>query len=73
MPCIPITNKRRRVVGFLCVGNEPVPVEHSGRIYLFEWTAASGYCAVNKDGSERLSRVPNVVWDKVSKLPRGDA
>ncbi len=73
MPCVPLIEtsrdgKRRHRVGFLCVGNDPVAVKHRGRTYLFEWTAASGWMAVNKNGSERLSRVPNVVWDKVSEL-----
>ena len=52
--------------GFLCVGNEPVSVDG----YLFEWTAACGWVAVNKDGSERLSPVPKHIWDKVERLPR---
>lgn len=64
MPCI------RMKDGWLCVGNDPVTVEHGGKAYLFEWTAACGWVAVNKDRSERLSPVPGAVWDKVDKLPR---
>lgn len=64
MPCIPIlsANKRTRV-GFVCVGNDPVAVQHNGRTYQFEWTAASGWIAVNKDGSQRLAAVPDGAWD----------
>lgn len=57
MPCIPLPN------GFLCVGNEPLSIEYRGKVYLFEWTAASGWCPVNLDGSGRLTRVPNGAWD----------
>lgn len=66
MPCYRIPG------GYLCVGNEPVEIKHNGRAYLFEWTSASGWVAVNKDGSERLSRVPKAVSDKVDKLERPD-
>ena len=65
MPCIPIIEGRRRV-GFLCVGNEPVQIKYSGKTFYFEWTAASGWLAVNRDGSERLTRVPNGVWDALA-------
>ncbi len=77
MPCLPIietsrSGKKRRV-GFLCVGSEPVAVEYRRRTYLLEWTAASGYCPVNRDGTGRESPPPKAVWDLVDKLPRGDA
>lgn len=64
MPCIPLKN------GFVCVGNEPVAVKHNGRTYYVEWTAASGWVPVNRDGSERLSPLPKAVWDRVKMLPR---
>ena len=60
MPCIRISN------GFLCLANEPVTV---GK-YQFEWTASSGWVPVNKDGSGRLSPVPDRVWAEVEKLAR---
>ena len=66
MPCIPLFNRRDKRIGFLCVGNEPIKV---GK-YLFEWTESSGWVAVNKDGSERLSHVPKHIWNKVDELPR---
>lgn len=67
MPCIPIPN------GFLCVGNEPVAVTYRGKQYLFEWTAWCGWIPLNKDGSERLSRVPNAVWNLLPKHGGHDA
>ena len=63
MPCIPLKD------GFLCIGNDPVAVEHLGRTYYVEWTAC-GWVPVNQDGSERLTPLPKAVWDKVEKLPR---
>ncbi len=68
MPCIPF--KQGDSHGILCIGNEPVEINHIPKSYLFEWTEACGWLAVNKDGSERLSKVPDAVWDKVSKLPK---
>ncbi len=77
MPCQRITETSRsgkpHCVGFLCIGNGPVAVEYRRRTYLLEWTSASGYCAINRDGSGRLSRVPKAVRDLVDKLPRGNA
>jgi len=70
MPCKPIFDSTGKRIGFLCVGNEPVEIKHNGKSYLFEWTEASGWCAVNKDGGERLSPVPDAVWGIVVKLPR---
>ena len=66
MPCIPIKD------GFLCVGNEPVQVEHNGRTYRFEWSAGCGWLPCNRDGGQRLSPVPKVVWEKLeAKYPEG--
>ena len=73
MPCLPIIDRRKSgkcCVGYLCIGNEPVEIQHNGKKYLFEWTAASGWIAVNKDGSERLSRTPNTVWEMLAKVER---
>ena len=50
---------------FLCVGNEPVAITYRGRVYRFEWTESSGWIAVNKDGSERLSAVPAGAWKAI--------
>ncbi|KKM88750.1 hypothetical protein LCGC14_1255580 [marine sediment metagenome] len=58
MPCTPIKD------GILCTGNRPFSIKHKGKIFSFEWTAASGWCPVNSDGSERLSPVPAGAWDK---------
>jgi hypothetical protein len=69
MPCRSLFDRGKRV-GFVCMGNEPVEITHHGKRYLFEWTAASGWVAVNKDGSERLSRVPKAVADKISRHER---
>lgn len=63
MTCIRIGKR-----DFLCVGNEPVSVKFNGTAYLFEWTAASGWMPVNKDGSERLSPVPKGAWDEIEKI-----
>ena len=52
MPCIPIKD------GTVCVPNEPLSIVFQRRTYRFEWTAASGWCLVNADGSERLKDVP---------------
>ena len=74
MPCLPLTvpasgGKRRRV-GFLCVGNEPIEIKHNRRTYLFEWHAWCGWLPVNRDGSQRLSRVPGAVWVKLARVER---
>jgi len=73
MPCLPVTerckNGKHRQIGFLCVGNEPIKIQHNGKTYLFEW-GGCGWMPVNKDGSERLSRVPNAVWDKLAQVER---
>ncbi len=61
MPCISIPH------GFLCLGNEPVVVAHGTREYLFEWTEACGWLPVNRDRSERISPVPDVVWEKLER------
>jgi hypothetical protein len=61
MPCVPLLDRGRRV-GILCMGNEPVEITHQGKRYLFEWTGASGWVAVNQDGTERLSPVPSAVY-----------
>lgn len=63
MPCIRIGKGRHR--GILCFGNDPIAFRHNGQTFRFEWTEASGWCAVNKDGSGRLSPVPDVVWDRL--------
>lgn len=63
MPC-----QRLPDGGFLCIGNEPVSVEYRGKTYRFEWTAASGWCPVNKDSSGRSSPVPLGVWDEFEKM-----
>ncbi len=63
MPCIPIEN------GILCTGNEPLSVKYKKVRYLFEWTAASGWCPVNLDGSQRLRPVPSAAWDKFLNSP----
>ena len=68
MPCIPIKTGRR--TGFVCLGNEPVEVHYKGCCYRFEWTAASGWVPVNRDGSRRISAVPKAAWSKVEKMPR---
>ena len=59
--------------GFLTLGGPDVAIEHNGRQYHFEWTESSGWVPVNQDGSERRSRVPNAVWEKLSAVqrPRG--
>ena len=65
MPCVEIREKGNRR-GFICFRNEPVrlthPSKYNRRVYYFEWTPASGWMPVNRDGSERLSPVPNGVW-----------
>lgn len=58
MPCTPIKD------GILCTGNKPLSITFKGNLFSFEWTAASGWCPVNPDGSGRLSPVPNGAWDK---------
>ena len=63
MPCIPFREHGR--TSFVCIGNEPVAITYRGRVYRFEWTAASGWIAVNKDGSERLSPVPAGAWTEL--------
>ena len=55
-----------KLVGFLCMGNEPVQV--AGQ--LFEWTAWGGWCPVNQDGSERLALVPAHVWAAIEAIER---
>ena len=63
MPCIRIGKGHDR--GIVCFGNEPIAFKHNGQTFCFEWTAASGWCPMNKDGTQRLSRVPMAVWDKL--------
>lgn len=58
MPCTPIKD------GILCTGNKPLTIKFKGKLFSFEWTAASGWCPVNQDGSGRLQPVPNGAWDK---------
>jgi hypothetical protein len=70
MPCVPILNHRNRRIGFACVCNDPIEIRHRGRTYRFEWTEASGWMAVNRDGSQRLSPVPLAVYRRLDKLPR---
>lgn len=76
MPCLPMLERTstgtHRRVGFLCVGNEPVAVEHNGRTYRFEWTAWCGWMPVNLDGNERLSPVPVGAWDAIGRVERPD-
>lgn len=57
MPCYRIPN------GIVCMGNEPVRVEYKGRSYYFEWHSYFGWMSCTKDGDERLSGVPEAVWD----------
>lgn len=76
MPCLPLSvptgkGKRRRI-GFVCIGNEPVEVEFAGRKYRFEWTAASGWVPVNLDGSGRLSGVPSGAWRAIERVKQPD-
>ena len=74
MPCLPLVDRHKngklRRIGILCVGNEPIEIKHKGKVYLFEWSAGCGWMACNKDGSQRLSRVPNAVWKKLGKVER---
>ncbi len=49
MPCLSIRD------GFVCIGNEPIEIQHKEKVYLFEWTGGCGWMPINKDGSERLS------------------
>jgi hypothetical protein len=65
---VPAGNGKRRRVGFVCVGREPIEINHGGRTYLFEWTGGCGWMPVNRDGSERLSRVPNAVWEALERV-----
>ena len=58
MPCASIKD------GILCTGNKPLSIRYKKVIYSFEWTAASGWCPVNLDGSGRLTSVPNAAWDQ---------
>ena len=58
MPCTPIKD------GILCTGNRPLSITFRKKLYSFEWTAASGWCPVNQDSSERRQPVPNGAWDK---------
>ena len=58
MPCTSIKG------GILCTGNIPLSIKFRGKLFSFEWTAASGWCPVNLDGSERLQPVPRGAWDK---------
>ena len=58
MPCIPIED------GILCTANRPLSIRFKKKLYSFEWTAASGWCPVNQDGTQRLQPVPNGAWDK---------
>jgi len=67
MPCLPILGKFREKVGFICIGNAPVEIKHKDRTYRFEWTGGSGWIPVNKNGTLRLSPVPQAVWDKLEK------
>ena len=59
MTCIHVPN------GIMCVGNKPVEIQHAGKSFYFEWTAFGGWVPVNKDGTERRTRVPKAVWDQV--------
>ena len=63
MPCTPIKD------GILCTGNRPLSITFRKKLYSFEWTAASGWCPVNQDGSGRLQPVPNGAWDKFLGSP----
>ncbi len=67
MPCFPIGKPGQCIGGFICCGNEPVEIMHGGHVYRFEWTAASGWMPVNKDGSQRLTRVPGGAWDALER------
>lgn len=63
MPCVRIRD------GILCFRPAPIEVQHNGKTYLFESHPGCGLMPVNRDGSERLSRVPWCVYDKaVAKL-----
>ena len=74
MPCIPLVNHRKRVIGYVCMGNEPVSVEYHGKVYRFEWTGACGWMPVNLDGSQRLTPMPKGAWEKLEREhKRGDA
>lgn len=67
MPCREITDRRGKRTGFICFRNEPVSIKHFNRVYRFEWTASSGWVPVNKDGSGRLTLVPDVIWNELKK------
>lgn len=67
MPCHEIADRCGKT-GFICCGNEPVVIRPADREYRFEWTAWCGWAPVNKDGSGRESRVPNVIWNELERL-----
>ena len=56
MPCTPIKD------GILCTANRPLSIKFKGKLFSFEWTACSGWCPVNQDGTERRQPVPNGAW-----------
>lgn len=62
MPCIKIPRGYGMPYGFVCVPNDPVAVEYGGKTYRFEWTEASGWIPLNRDGSQRLTPVPRGAW-----------
>lgn len=68
MPCIRFreSGKKNRW-GFVCFGNEPVEIPFNGCVYRFEWTPASGWMPVNRDGSGRESPVPNGAWNALGR------
>jgi hypothetical protein len=65
MPCKSSANVN------LCVGNEPIEIDHGGKTYLFEWSAV-GWLPCNRDGSERLTAIPKAVWDRLNDVPSGE-
>ena len=64
-PCLLFPN------GVLCVGNEPVFIQHGRKKWYFEWSAC-GWIECNADGSERLTKTPAAVWGKLAATyPKG--
>ena len=72
-PCLQLRSGKYRI-GFVCIGREPVCIEHNGRRYYFAHTAASGWVRCTKDGDGVDERnTPAAVWDKIAKYKGGES
>jgi len=59
MPCIRIPN------GIACLGGPIHYVEHRGRKHYFEFHSYLGPMPCTKDGDDRKTPSPEVVWDAI--------